>query len=284
VSHDSPAIGPREGDLEIDCEWTTRILCDFLSAELERTGFSRLVVGLSGGIDSAVAAHLAARALGPERLICLLMPYRTSSASSIEHADEVVEQLGVRHERLEITPLIAAFEEIAGETSSHRLGNVMARARMVLLFDRSVKHEALVLGTSNKSELLLGYGTLHGDLASALNPLGDLYKTQVRALAEYLEVPEAIRVKPPSADLWPDQTDELDLGLTYEEIDKALALLIDARMSREAVISRGVPAETVDRLTRMIVRSQFKRVPPLVAKVSTRSMGWDFRYPRDWQS
>jgi len=274
----------REGDLGIDPEWTTRILSDFITAELERTCHRRLVLGLSGGIDSAVAAHLAVRAVGPDRLVCLLMPHRTSSSCSMRHAFEVVEQLGVSHEQLEITAMVAAFQKIAGETSAHRLGNVMARTRMVLLFDRSAQHDALVLGTSNKSELLLGYGTLHGDLASALNPLGDLYKTQVRALAEYLAVPEEIRLKPPSADLWPDQSDEADLGLTYAEIDEALALLVDARMSREAVISRGIGEETVDRITRMIVRSQFKRMPPLIAKVSTRSVGWDFRYPRDWQS
>ena len=138
--------------------------------------------------------------------------------------------------------------------------------------------------TSNKTELLLGYGTLHGDLASALNPLGDLYKTQVRRLAEHLDVPASIRDKAPSADLWPDQSDEDDLGLTYDEADRMLALLVDARISREAVIERGFSAQRVDRVIRMIVRSQFKRTPPVIAKVSTRTVGWDFRYPRDWLS
>jgi NAD+ synthase len=141
-----------------------------------------------------------------------------------------------------------------------------------------------VLGTSNKTELLLGYGTLHGDLASALNPIGDLYKTQVRVLAEYLGVPESVRRKPPSADLWPDQTDEDDLGFSYEEVDRLLGLLIDARASRATAIEAGFAPDLIDRVTRTITRSQFKRRLPIIAKVSMRSIGWDFRYPRDWMT
>jgi NAD+ synthase len=284
MNHDRPPDPEVEGDLSIDPEWTTRILTKFLERELRRTGHGKLVVGLSGGIDSAVAAYLAARALGPDRLVCLLMPYRTSSPASVSDAQEVVRRLGAGHEHLDITPMVDGFVETAGEVDRLRLGNVMARVRMVLLFDRSARHEALVLGTGNKTELLLGYSTLHGDLASALNPLGDLYKSQVRRLAEHLGVPEAIRRKPPSADLWPDQTDEKELGLDYDVVDRLLALLVDARMSREAVVERGFPKELVERVTRLIVRSQFKRLPPVIAKVSSRSVGWDFRYPRDWLS
>jgi NAD+ synthase len=160
----------------------------------------------------------------------------------------------------------------------------MARVRMLVLYDRSVEHDALVLGTSNKTELLLGYGTLHGDLASALNPLGDLYKTQVRELSKALGVPKSILEKPPSADLWPDQTDEGDLGASYDELDRILALLVDARVSPGTVVAKGFRRETVLSVRKQIMRSQFKRRLPLIAKVSTRSIGWDFRYPRDWNS
>jgi NAD+ synthase len=155
---------------------------------------------------------------------------------------------------------------------------------MIVLFDQSADLDALVLGTSNKTELLLGYGTLHGDLASAINPIGDLYKTQLRALARHLDVPRSIQDKPPSADLWPDQSDEEELGFSYDEVDRLLALLVDARVGRDEVIRRGFSAEMVERVTHLIVRSQFKRMPPVIAKVSSRSIGWDFRYPRDWLS
>ncbi len=153
-----------------------------------------------------------------------------------------------------------------------------------MLYDRSAEHRALVIGTSNKTELLLGYGTLHGDLASALNPIGDLYKTQVRALAAWLGVPKAILDKAPSADLRPDQSDEEDLGMSYEDADRVLALRVDARIGRDDVVRMGYRAGLVDRIDALVVRSQFKRRLPLLAKISTRSIGWDFRYPRDWKS
>lgn len=275
--------GNEEG-LAIDAPATVRILVEFIRSETGRTGRNRLVLGLSGGIDSAVAAFLAARALGPDSIHCLLMPYRSSSAGSVEDAKKVVEQLGLRSETIDITSMVDAFSGAGGPVDRLRLGNVMARMRMILLFDRSAEHEGLVLGTSNKTELLLGYGTLHGDLACALNPLGDLYKTQVRRLAEELGVPESIRTKPPSADLWPDQSDESELGFSYDEVDRLLALLVDQRVSRESLIKRGFAPEQVERVIRLIVGSQFKRCLPLIAKVSPRSVGWDFRYPRDWLS
>ena len=279
---DASAAVSADGDLSIDAEWTSRILFEFLRNELQRTGIRRLVVGLSGGIDSAVAAYIAAKALGPEALTCLLMPYRTSSPESLVDARRVVDDLGVASETIDISPVVDAFEQLADHPDRLRLGNAMARARMLLLFDSSAKHRALVLGTSNKTEILLGYGTLHGDLASALNPLGDLYKTQVRRLAQHLGVPQTIIDKPPSADLWPDQSDEQEFGFSYAEVDRLLLLLVDARVSRETAIRSGFESSLVDTVTRMIVRSQFKRRPPLIAKVSTRSVGWDFRYPRDW--
>jgi NAD+ synthase len=279
---DRPARAESEGDLSIDAAATARILAEFIRSKLDRAGKRKLIIGLSGGVDSAVAACLAVKALGPESLHCLLMPYRTSSPESVEDANELVSRLSVRAETVDISPMVDAFTELSGTVDRIRLGNVMARVRMILLFDRSAELDALVLGTSNKSELLLGYGTLHGDVASALMPLGDLYKTQVNMLAEELGVPESIRRKPPSADLWPDQTDEDELGFSYDEVDRLLALLVDERMSPKAVVRRGFSPQLVDRVIRVVVGSQFKRHLPAIAKLSPRSVGWDFSYPGDW--
>ncbi len=279
-----PASPPKEPDLSIDVLDTLRILEGFIKTEVERTGLRRVVLGLSGGIDSALAASLAVRALGPSGVVGVLMPYRTSSPSSVKDAESVVGALGIVAERFDISGMVDVFAGKSGNVGPRRLGNVMARIRMLVLYDRSVEHDALVLGTSNKTELLLGYGTIHGDLASALNPLGDLYKTQVRALAAAVGVPKPILTKPPSADLWPDQTDEGDLGASYEVIDRVLALLVDARVSPPTIVSKGFPRALVSGLARSIQRSQYKRRQPLIAKVSTRSIGWDFRYPRDWKS
>jgi NAD+ synthase len=278
------AAPAREPDLAIDVASTLQILEGFIKTEVERTGLHRVVLGLSGGIDSALAAYVAVRALGPSGVVGVLMPYRTSSPASVRDAEAVIGALGIVAERFEISELVDVFAAKAGAIGPRRLGNVMARVRMLVLYDRSVEHDALVLGTSNKTELLLGYGTIHGDLASALNPLGDLYKTQVRELASALSVPKAILDKPPSADLWPEQTDEADLGVTYDEVDRILALLVDARVSPGTIAAKGFRRDTVLRVQRLIMRSQFKRRMPLIAKVSTRSIGWDFRYPRDWNT
>lgn len=273
-----------EPDLSLDPALTEKILAGFVRAEVGRAGKTRVVVGLSGGLDSAVAAALAVVALGPHAVTALVMPYRTSHRDSERHAQLVIGTLGIVAERIDISPLVESFERSAGPVDRRRLGNVMARIRMILLYDRSVAVDGLVLGTSNKTELLLGYGTLHGDLASAINPLGDLYKTQVRELARHLRVPAVILRKPPSADLWPKQTDEADLGFSYERVDRLLALLVDARVSPETAVSSGFTRAFVERVRRRVESSQFKRRLPVVAKVSTRSVGWDFRYPRDWRS
>jgi NAD+ synthase len=278
------AQGASEPDLGLDPELTARILTGFIRTEVLRTGRSRVVLGLSGGIDSALAAYLAVRALGPASVVALVLPYRASSADSVRDAESVIGDLGIVAEKVDLSPLVDGFGQVSGKVSRLRLGNVMARARMMILYDRSEQYRALVLGTSNKTELLLGYGTLWGDLASALNPLGDLYKTQVRLLARHLGVPAAIRKKPPSADLWPRQSDEADLGFSYERVDRLLALLVDARLSLDAAVAAGFDRGLVDRVARLVVRSQFKRRPPIIAKVSTRTVGWDFRYPRDWKS
>jgi NAD+ synthase len=259
------------------------LLARFIKEQTGQAGKRKLVLGLSGGVDSAVAAALAVRALGAGGLFCLLMPYRGSHPEALRDARDLVELLGVQSETIDISGFVDAFAELSGEVDRVRLGNVMARTRMLLLFDRSAAHDALVLGTSNKSEILLGYGTLHGDLACAFNPLGDLYKTQIRALAKELDIPSAIRHKRPSADLWPGQSDEDELGYSYERIDSLLALLVDARVSRQEAIERGFGEEMVDWATGMIVRYRFKSKLPAIARVSPDSMSLEPPYPDDWR-
>jgi NAD+ synthase len=210
------------------------------------------------------------------------MPYRTSDPSSLKDARAVARVLGIPAEEIDITPMVDPYRERFPRAGRVRLGNRMARERMSVLYDRSAEHDALVLGTSNKTELLLGYGTLHGDMASALNPLGDLYKTQVRRLAEHLGVPAAVRRKPPSADLWEGQTDEGEVGASYEVMDRILYRLFDEWMEIEDVVAAGFPPPLVRRLHRIVAAMQFKRRPPLIAKISQRTIGVDFRYPRDW--
>lgn len=269
-------------DLRIHCPDVERVLTQFISSETRRAGFARVVVGLSGGLDSAVAASLAARALGRRGVIAVLMPYRTSHPSSLADARALVRRLGIRSEEVEITPMVEPYFARFPRADRVRRGNRMARERMNVLYDMSARHRALVLGTSNKTELLLGYGTLFGDMASAINPIGDLYKTQVRQLAEHLRVPAAIRRKPPSADLWEGQTDEGEVGASYAAIDGILFMLFDEWMRIDEVAAAGFDARLVRKVHRNVRASQFKRRPPVVAKVSLRTVGVDFRYPRDW--
>jgi NAD+ synthase len=270
--------------LAIDPGVARRILVDFLHDEIYRTGLQRAVVGLSGGIDSALACLLAAEALGAENVLALRMPYASSSADSLEHAQLVIDQAGVQSETFEITgmvqPLIAAGASTEGDKK--RAGNVMARARMIVLYDRSAAWKGLVVGTGNKTEILLGYTTLFGDAASALNPLGDLYKTQVRQLARHVGVPAPIVNKAPSADLWSGQTDEAELGFTYERVDQLLYLLVDQRYRPDECAAAGFEPEFVQKVIDQVRRNQFKRMLPIIAKLSNRTVGYDFLYLRDW--
>ncbi len=266
----------------LDTELAERVLVAFLREETKRAGFERLVVGLSGGVDSAVAALLAARAVGTDKLHAFALPARESSPQSLDHARLVAAAGGFELTVRPIGPAADALVDALGATTPLRRGNVYARMRMIALFDASAALPALVVGTSNKTELLLGYGTLFGDLASALNPLGDLYKCQVRALARRLGVPAVVVEKPPSADLWPGQTDEGDLGFSYDDADAILHRLVDGRASPEEVVAEGFAESTVKKIVRAVVRNQFKRRPPMIAKLSARTIGWEFRYPRDW--
>ena len=272
----------RAAGLHIAPELTRFVLTRFLRNEITKTGFTKALLGLSGGIDSALSCYLAAEALGPENVLAMRMPYRLSSQGSLDHAQLVIDDLGIASETIDITPVVEPFFEASPGISDHRKGNVMARTRMAFLYDRSVTWQGLVVGTSNKSELLLGYGTIFGDLASAVNPIGDLYKTQVRQLARHLGIPQPILDKAPSADLVPDQTDEADLGFTYEQVDRLLYLLIDERYAPVDVIEAGFPEAMVRRVQQMVQRAHYKRTMPVIPKISGRTINHDFRYLRDW--
>jgi NAD+ synthase len=254
----------------------------FLRDEIRKVGVEHAVIGLSGGIDSAVACYLVAKAIGAHNVYAVRMPYRTSSQDSLEHAQLIIDDLKINSETVDITDMVDPLIDRTPGITDKRKGNVMARARMIVLYDRSAAQQALVVGTSNKTELLLGYGTLFGDMASALNPIGDLYKTQVRQLARALGVPQPIIDKPPSADLWLGQTDEAEMGLTYAEVDQLLYLLVDDRYTIEDAVEAGYDRAYVDRVWRLIRTMHFKRRSPLIAKLSKRTVGIDFNYLRDW--
>jgi NAD+ synthase len=271
-----------EIDLSINPDLARKILTGFIKSEINRVGFTRAVVGLSGGIDSALSCVLAAEALGPENVLAVRMPYKSSSPESLEHAQMVIEQFGVQSKTVEITGMADALISHDPDMSKTRKGNIMARARMIVLYDQSEAFKGLVVGTGNKTEILLGYSTLWGDSASALNPIGDLYKAQVRQLARALGIPSVIVEKPPSADLWVGQTDENELGFTYDDVDKLLYLLVDHRYSPEECIEVGFDQTFVETVVTRIRRNQFKRMLPPIAKLSNRTIGYDFLYLRDW--
>lgn len=272
--------------MDYNNEIIEKVLVEFLQSETNRIGIKKAVIGLSGGIDSAVSAYLSVKAFGKENVLCLLMPYRTSSKESVTDALEVVNRLGVRHRIVDISPVVDTFIQLLDDKdiSNVRKGNIMARVRMILLYDASAKENALVIGTGNKTEILLGYTTLFGDSACALNPIGDLYKTQVFALAKHLGVPQQIIDKKPSADLWIGQTDEEEMGIKYEEVDRYLFERYDERRTVEELISRGYDKDFIEKVDTMVQRNQFKRVPPIIAKISSRTVNIDFRYNRDWDT
>ncbi len=259
-------------------ELLEKFLVNFLKDEVYKTSLTNAVVGLSGGIDSAVVAVLAKKAFG-EKLLCIMMPSQFSSKESLIDAKELCKKFDLRYDIISIEPMLKAY--INEKMSNLRVGNLSARLRMAILYDISARENALVIGTSNKSELLLGYGTLFGDLASAINPIGDIYKSDIFKFAEYLGVPKSIISKPPSADLWKNQKDEDDLGYSYEQIDKVLEKYVDERLSKDELLDMGFEERLCDMVINKIYQNQFKRKPPVIAKVSQRSIGHDFLYPRD---
>jgi NAD+ synthase len=279
-------------ELAIDTDVARRVIGEFIRGQLRQAGFERALVGLSGGIDSALVAFLVAEAIGPDRLLCLMLPYRTSAASSRGDAEAVLERLGCAGEVVDISPMVDAYfgrpdEAVVGATgpggpaaSAVRRGNFMARTRMAVLYDRSVTWAGLVVGTGNKTESLIGYTTIFGDAASAFNPIGDLYKSQVRQLAAAIGVPEAIIRKAPSADLWPGQTDETEAGFTYPELDRLLFWLVDRRRSPEELEAKGFARERIEWAMRAIAASEYKRQVAPIAKLGPRTAGVDYLYPR----
>lgn len=269
-------------DLSINTDLAHDIITGFIHSEITRAGFSRAIVGLSGGLDSALSCVLAAQALGADNVLAVRMPYRSSSPDSLSHAQMVIDMLGIQSITIPITEMVEPLIRQYPEASTVRHGNIMARARMIVLYDQSEEFHGLVVGTSNKTEILLGYSTQFGDAACAINPLGDLYKTQLRQLSAALGIPKEIIQKPPSADLWVGQTDEGELGFTYEDVDKLLYLLVDQRYSPQDCVEAGFSKSFVEKVVKRIQRSHFKRVLPPVAKLSNRTVGYDFLYLRDW--
>jgi NAD+ synthase len=269
---------------QVNAPEVVSVITGFIRRQLEQTGFERLVVGVSGGVDSATVAHLAVRALGPDSVLAVRMPFRSSAAESETDALRVVEALGCDSQRVDITPMAEPMLALIGDGEEAdvrvRRGNVLARLRMIVLYDRSAAFDALVCGTSNKTEALLGYGTLHGDMAAAIQPIGDLYKSQLRAVATELGVAPEIVAKPPSADLWPGQTDEGELGASYDALDRILYALVDRRWTVERCVGAGLDEALVRWTAERVARHEFKRQTPPVAKVSLRTPGIDHLYPR----
>lgn len=267
--------------MKINPPFVEKVLCAFIKEGLSKFLYSKGILGLSGGLDSSVCAFLAAKALGPKNVIGLILPYRKTFSEDVKDARSVTRRLGIHSRLIDIAPMVDAYFSRFPTKDKVRIGNKMARERMSILYDFSAKEKALILGTSNKTELLIGYGTIHGDTACAINPLGDLYKTQIKELAAYLGVPEKILAKKPTAGLWPGQTDEAEIGLSYEEIDQILFQLVDSRQTPEAVAAAGFARESIEKIVSLIRNSEFKRKMPPIAKISSRTVGHDFLYPYD---
>ncbi len=277
-------------ELSIDTGVARTAIAAFIRGQLAQAGFGKAVLGLSGGIDSALVAYLVAEAIGADRLLCVMMPYRTSSPASQGDAEAVIADLGCAGELVAITGMVDGYfgrDGIAAEGGPEALeaaplrrGNFMARMRMSVLYDRSVTWRGLVVGTGNKTESLIGYTTLFGDSACAFNPIGDLYKSQVRQLSAAIGVPEAIIRKAPSADLWPGQTDETEAGFSYPVLDRLLFWRIDKRRSAEEMVAMGFDEALVARVDRMVAGAEFKRQVPPIAKLGPRTAGVDYLYPR----
>lgn len=268
-------------NLTFDTDLVQQVLTGFIHGVISQAGYSRAVIALSGGLDSTLSCYLTVQALGPENVLAVRMPYRSSSVDSLEHAQLVIDRLGIKSLTISITEMVEPLFERFPDMNQVRRGNVMARARMIVIYDQSEAFGGLVVGTGNKTEILLGYTTLYGDSACALNPLGDLYKTQVRQLSRAIGVPAEIVEKPPSADLWPGQTDEGELGFTYEQVDQLLFLLVDQQYSPQDCIEAGYSQEFVAKVVERIRCNHFKRVLPPIARLSDRTVGDDLSSLQD---
>lgn len=280
-------LSPRTNDIlarmSIHTDLARKLLTGFIRDEVAKSGMKRCVMGLSGGIDSALSAYLSAEALGPENVLVVRMPYKTSSEASLTDAELVIEDLGLPSLTIPITDMADALISHFPDMNNLRKGNIMARSRMITLYDQSAAWGGLVMGTSNKTEFLLGYSTIYGDSGVALHPIADLYKCQIRQLSRALGVPQPIIDKAPSADLWEGQTDESELGFTYNEADAILYLLVDERYSvAEAAEEGGYDPAFVSKIWERVKANHFKRTMPNIAKVSRRTIGHDFLYLRDY--
>jgi NAD+ synthetase len=276
-----PATGREPTPLEIDAELTADWLTEFIREEMRQRGFHAAVIGVSGGVDSAVTAYLATRALGAKNVFGVRMPYRTSSAASLEHAQLVIDALGICSETIDISPAVDGYLAHVPEADAGRRGNVMARMRMITLFDLSAKYRAIPLGTGNKTERLFGYFTWHADDSPPINPLGDLFKTQVWALARHLGVPEVIVAKPPTADLVVGQTDEGDFGISYARADELLNWLLSGYSAAD-LIAHGFERAEVELVTKRVESTHWKRRLPTVAMVSPTAINESYLRPVDY--
>ncbi|MEO0595112.1 MAG: NAD+ synthase [Chloroflexota bacterium] len=269
--------------MDINTEIAERILTGFIKDSLAKAGLQKTVMGLSGGIDSALSAYLSAKAIGAENVLVVRMPYETSSDESMDHAELIIQDLGLPNITVPITPMVQPLIDRFEDMTRLRAGNIMARQRMIVLYDQSVSWGGLVMGTSNKTEFLLGYSTIYGDSGVALQPIADLYKYQVRQLARSIGVPDVVIDKPPSADLWEGQTDEAELGFAYDDADLVLYLLVDERYTvAEAAEASGFDEAFVRKIWERVKANHYKRTMPNIAKVSKRSIGHDFLYLRDY--
>lgn len=275
---DPESDAPLRLNYALVAEWLEEFLRDELT---RRRGFQNAVIGLSGGVDSATAVALCARALGPEQVVALRLPYKTSSKDSLDHAQLLIDQLGVRSDTIDISAAVDGYLANTPEADGRRRGNVMARMRMIVLFDQSEKYQALPIGTGNKTERLLGYFTWHGDDAPPINPLGDLFKTQVWDLARHLKVPKVIVEKHPTADLVVGQTDEADLGITYAKADRILHYLLKG-YSVEQLADRGFKMEELLTVKKRLDATHWKRALPTMAMLSQTAIGQYYLRPVDY--
>ena len=251
--------------IHIDTAKISKHLITFIKNQLTSTGYDKLVLGISGGLDSAVVAYLSSEAIGNRNITGVILPYASSDSANIEDARLNIEQLGINRRYVDISPMIDIYFKHNPTEDKNRRGNKMARERMSILYDISAEIGALVIGTSNKSEIMMGYGTLYGDLACALNPIGNLYKTQVRQLATYLGVPERIIAKPPSADLWAGQTDEGELGISYEILDAFLFYYDNLGYDDTKLQQAGFDKSLITNLKSRIAKNRFKGRLPVFA-------------------
>lgn len=254
-------------ELKIDAAGVERKLINFIRGQVKQAGFSRVVIGLSGGVDSGLTLHLCCRALGKDKVTALILPYKTTPKETINHAKLAARQYGVKTKLIDISAQIDLYFQNFPQADRIRRGNKMARERMSILYDWSRELNALVAGTSNKSEILLGYGTIYGDVACAFNPLGGLYKTQIRQLAVFAGLPPVITQKAPSAELWPGQSDEQELGLTYAQADRLLFYLVDKKFSDQKLRALGFKQSLIDKVKARISINAFKRRLPAIAKI-----------------